>query len=247
MHASWQVASKSHFSGRACSLDPKLTVVWLTRRGVGLVVFAGAMALSADARADVELQVASGVAGMWMRSLPELSSPELNTSARYPLREGKVAPKSSLYGVGLYFDTAMTIDDRLVVPLFGFGAYGMVGSYDSVLTSVDGSFAQVRPWTAFRIDAPGPGIGYRVKKRRWMVGASVRLGISYMETGGSIAGATEWSSTTLKALVPLVQVEIEGCRRLDPITRVCLNVAPRIYDGVFMNGAISGLRMEWGR
>lgn len=193
------------------------------------------------------MQVATGIAGMWMRSMPELKTPEINTSGRYPLRENKVSSNSSLFGIGAYFDTSLTIADRVVVPLIGIGVYGMLGSYDSVVTTIDGSIAEIRPWTTFRIDVPGPGLGYRVKKRRWMFGAALRVGVSYMETGASIAGATEWHNVTLKAAVPLVQLEIEGCRRLDPITRVCVNVAPRIYDGVFMNGAILGLRMEWGR
>ncbi|MBS2015081.1 MAG: hypothetical protein JST00_19480 [Deltaproteobacteria bacterium] len=218
--------------------------------GRSVVVVASLFLVSAwsvDARAEVDTQVAMGVAGTWMRSMPQLGSPELETSGRYRLNEGKIASRTSLFGVGAFLDLGLTIDDRLVVPLLGAGFYGMVGSYDAVITSVDGSIAQVRPWTTFRLDVPGPGIGYRVKKRRWMFGALARLGLSYMEVGGSIAGATEWNPVTLKAVTPLIQVEVEACRRLDPVTRMCLNVAPRVYDGEFMNGAIFGLRMEWGR
>ena len=43
-----------------------------------------------------------------------------------------------------------------------------------------------------------------------------------------------------------LQTDIKACRRLDPTTRLCLQVAPRLYDFGFVNGATVGLRIEWG-
>jgi hypothetical protein len=51
----------------------------------------------------------------------------------------------------------------------------------------------------------------------------------------------------LRAASFLVQAELEACRRLDPTTRLCLQVAPRIFDHELLNGVMFGLRMEWGR
>ena len=68
-----------------------------------------------------------------------------------------------------------------------------------------------------------------------------------MSMGGSIAGGTGDSSTSLSGFSGVLQAELAACRRLDPVTRVCVQVAPRIYDFGFMNGATLGLRVEWGR
>ncbi len=239
--------------GRAAR-GPQARVQSNARRGpvgraiaIGSIATASVCAPERDARADVEWQLASGAGAMWMRSLPELKSPQIETSARVPLRESSITTNTSLFGLGAFVEGGLTVDDRLVLPLAGFGFWSALGSYDSVLTGLDGSFADVRPWTTFRIDVLLPGIGVRAKKRRWMFAAGVRGGLSYFETDASVAGAVEWVPVVLKTVTPLVQAEIEACRRLDPVTRLCLYGSPRVYDGSFMNGAIFGLRVEWGR
>ena len=68
-----------------------------------------------------------------------------------------------------------------------------------------------------------------------------------MHTSGSVSGAGASTLMTLSGTSLLVQAEIEACRRLDPMTRMCLQAAPRIYDFGFVNGATFGLRVEWGR
>jgi hypothetical protein len=135
----------------------------------------------------------------------------------------------------------------VLIPGLGFAGYGAVGSYDTIVTSADGSIARARPWTTYRLDVLLPGIGYRMKHRRYMFVASVRTGISALHMSGSVAGGTGETLAALSGVSGVLQVELEACRRLDPVTRVCAQVAPRIYDFGFMNGATLGLRVEWGR
>jgi hypothetical protein len=161
--------------------------------------------------------------------------------------EGKVPIGGSLAAAGGGLDLAFSVDDRWIFPVLGFAGYGAVGSYDAVITSTDGSIARVRPWSAYEVDVLLPGIGYRVKKRRFLFTAALRSGVVWLAASGSVAGGTESTAISLAGVSPLVQAEIEACRRLDPVTRVCLQVAPRIYDFGFMNGATFGLRVEWGR
>jgi len=198
------------------------------------------------AHADVELQAAAIGGLAWTRSLPELKSASTLTAAR-EVRESRVAIGGSLFAVGGGVDVGLAIDDRVFLPGFGLAAYSAVGSYDTVLTSADGSIARVRPWTTYQLDFLLPGIGYRMKHRRFMFVASIRTGVSGMHMEGSIAGGEGDTLASLSGVSGLLQVELEACRRLDPVTRICAQLAPRIYDFGFMNGATLGLRVEWGR
>lgn len=121
-----------------------------------------------------------------------------------------------------------------------------MGSYDAVVTHVDGSVARLRPWSAYRADILLPGIGYRVKHRRLMFAAAVRTGISVLKMYGSVAAGAERAALDATGASFLLQAELEACRRLDPTTRACLFVAPRLYEQRLINGATFGFRMEWG-
>lgn len=179
--------------------------------------------------------------------MPSLSSTSIASTPARNVGEGKIPIGGSLVAIGAGFDLGVTVDDRWVVPLLGFAGYGTIGTYDTVVTSIDGSIARVRPWSTYEIDALLPGIGYRWKKRRFLFSASLRSGVVALGANGSIAGGTESTPISLSGISGLLQAEIEACRRLDPVTRVCLQVAPRIYNFGFMNGATFGLRVEWGR
>jgi hypothetical protein len=200
-----------------------------------------------EARADgMEFQVAATAGVAWTRSLPALTSPSSLTAAR-EVPEVKVPIGGSLLAAGAGFDLGATIDDRLFLPLLGAGFYGAVGSYDTVVSSADGSIVHAHPWTTYDADLLLPGIGYRMKRRRFMFVASLRTGVSAMFMSGSVAGGRGETLVSLSGVSGLLQAELEACRRLDPMTRLCVQVAPRIYDFGFMNGATLGLRVEWGR
>lgn len=206
-----------------------------------------ALALAAaSAHADLEYQVAGGVGVSWIRTMPTLRSASVTTAAR-ELPEHDVPVGGSVAALGGSFDLSLVVDDRWSVPGFGFGAYTAIGRYDAITTSVDGSIARLRPWSTYEVDLLLPGLGYRVKRRRFMVSASLRTGISGLHVGGSVAGGAEEQQLSLSGLSPMLQAELEACRRLDPITRACIQIAPRLYDFGIMNGATFGLRVEWGR
>lgn len=205
-----------------------------------------AMLAPAPARADVELEAAAIGNLSWTRSLPTLTSASTLTAARN-VEETKVAIGGSLFSLGAGVDIGLAFDDRVFVPGLGFAGYGAVGSYDTVLTSADGSIARARPWSTYQLEFLLPGIGYRMKHRRYMFVASVRTGVTSMYMGGSIAGGDGDNLASLSGTSALLQAELEACRRLDPATRVCVQIAPRIYDFGFLNGATFGLRVEWGR
>src|SRR5262249_1616908 len=120
------------------------------------------------------------------------------------------------------------------------------GSYDSITSSTDGSIVHMRPWSATRLDVLMPGVGGRWKHRRWMFEAAARTGITVLSMHGSVAaGADSLRIDPLNASVLLV-AQSSIWRRLDPVQRLCVEVAPRVYDFGFLNGATVGLRYEWG-
>ena len=199
------------------------------------------------ARADFEFQVAAGGGIKWMRAMPTLEGEETSTSARTLPAQDVATGGGSVTALGGSFDLSVVLDDHWVLPGFGLGAYAAVGSYPTVLTSVDGSVARVRPWTMVEIDLLGPGIGYRITKRRFMFSGALRSGLSIMRVSSSVAAGTDTQERALTGVSVMVQAELEACRRLDPGTRVCLQVAPRLYDFGGLNGATFGLRVEWGR
>jgi hypothetical protein len=204
------------------------------------------MLAARPARADLDLQIAGGVGVSWIRTMPALKNTPTTTFAR-EVPERDVPIGGAVTAIGFSFDMSLIASDRWVIPGFGVGVYSAIGSYPAIVTSVDGSIAHVRPWSTYEVDLLLPGVGYRVKRRRFMFSATLRTGVSFLDVGGSVAGGADLQPTTFRGFSPLVQAEIEACRRLDPVTRACLQVAPRIYDFGIMNGATFGLRVEWGR
>ncbi len=178
--------------------------------------------------------------------MPSLTLEGASTVAR-DIPERKVAIGGSIVSLGGGIDSAVIANDQWSIPLLGVAAYGAIGSYDTIVTSVDGSIARIRPWTTYEIDVLLPGVGYRMIKRRYMFSAALRGGLVFLTTQGAVAAGADETAFGLSGLSPLVQAELLACRRLDPLTRVCLQVAPRIYDFGFMNGATFGVRVEWGR
>jgi hypothetical protein len=231
--------------------EAESTASALLRRSPARVYVAGVVAAAClvagvrDARADLEFQTGFGFGGAWVRRTPTMTSTPISTIAR-EMGKREVATGRSLALLGFVGDVDMTIDDRWKVPLLGGGIYWAAGPYDAVLTSADGSIARLRPWSTLRGDILLPGLGRRWKHRRNMASVTLRTGVSFMNMGGAVAAATNWAPLTLEATTFLLQVEVEACRRLDPTTRACFQVVPRLYDHEVLNGVTFGLRMEWG-
>ena len=218
------------------------------RRGRLLALALGASSsfVAADARADWDFQLAANLNGGWLRETPALSAPSVLTSAR-EMAGGTAQPRGGLALAGFGGDIDLTIDDRWKVLLLGGSFSWAVGSYDATITGLDGSIARLRPWSAVRGDFLLPGLGRRWKYRRTMWAAAVRTGFSHITMDGAVAAGADAVELELSATTFLVQVDLETCRRLDPTTRVCLQVSPRVYEHELMNGLTFGLRMEWGR
>jgi hypothetical protein len=214
---------------------------------LAVVIIGGASTLAPkDARADFDFQLSMGANARWMRAAPAMAAPRLTTFTR-EIAGGDVPMRGGTTMLGGYVDAAVVLDDRFLLPLIGGGYYAAGGSYDAVITSRDGSIVRMQPWTTESLDIYLPGLGYRVKRRRWLFGAAVRTGVSFLAMEGLLADGIEWSPLETKRTTFLLQAELEVCRRLDPTTRVCLQVAPRIYDHTLLNGVMFGLRAEWGR
>jgi hypothetical protein len=213
---------------------------------LGAVVLGGILTSPSTARADFDFQFAANMNGGWLRQTPALASKSVSTVAR-DLREGNLKSRGGLALMGLAADVELTLDDRWRGPLIGGAAYWTVGSQDTVVTGYDGSIARIRPSSAFRGDLLFPGIGHRWKHRRTMWGLAVRSGVSFLSMGGSVAAGAGSVELELSRATFLVQLEVEGCRRVDPTTRICLQVVPRVYEHELLNGLVFGLRMEFGR
>lgn len=211
-----------------------------------VIIGAAATVVPREARADFDFQLSMGVSARWMRATPAMAAPPLTTFTR-AIAAGDVPMRGGVTMLGGYVDAAITLDDRWMLPMIGGGYYRALGSYDAVVTSRDGSIVRMQPWSAESFDILLPGLGYRLKKRRWMFGGALRTGASFLAMDGLLADGAEWASFETKRVTFLLQAELEACRRLDPTTRVCLQVAPRIYDHELLNGVMFGLRAEWGR
>jgi hypothetical protein len=207
---------------------------------------AGILLVPTDARADFDFQLTLGTNARWMAATPAMSAPQLTTFTR-EVAAGDIPMRGGMTMLGVFVDAAVTLDDHWVLPLFGGGYYHAVGSFDAVISSQDGSIVRMQPWTTDSLDIYLPGLGYRIKRRRWMFGAAIRTGASFLAMEGLLADGVEWAAMETKRTTFLLQAELEACRRLDPTTRVCLNVAPRIYDHSVLNGVLFGLKAEWGR
>jgi hypothetical protein len=147
---------------------------------------------------------------------------------------------------GAAVDFGFALDDRVMFPILGFGFNTALGQSPRVLSSVDGSFAEARPWTAWMYDLALPGLGFRFKERRWMFSFLIRPGVSFLMMNGSVMDGADAHDVTLSATSFYARAQVEACRRIDPTQRVCLFVAPSVYEFGFGTGGTAGIRLEIG-
>lgn len=207
-----------------------------------------ALGVAREARADFDLQVAASGGGGFMRETPSFATREVSTAAR-DLPEGTEVQRSpfGLALAGMTTGAALTWRSGLVVPVVAFGVYFPVGAYGRVPASVDGSVAELRPWTAYRLDAALPGLGYRINRRRFTFGGAIRPAVAWMRVSGAVASGATAEQVHVSDTGFVVQAELEVCRRFDPTTRGCLEITPRVLDmGTFVNGGLVSLRLELG-
>lgn len=217
----------------------------MRRLFVVVAITAALLFLPRIARADAALQLILSPGVTWTRETPSMPMDQTSTYVR-DIPKTNLPTRGGLASIGGYLDTQITFGDRNTMPLFGFGMYGAVGSYDGITTSADGSIVRLRPWTAMRYDVLLPGVGARWKHRRWMFETGIRTGIAVLGMRGSVAIGADSRRVDPVGVSFLLMGQASVCRRLDPWQRLCIEVAPRLYDFGFLNGATAGLRYEWG-
>lgn len=219
----------------------------LKRWGIASAVALGLLGWSSnDARADWDLQLATSMGGGWLREAPDMDADKISLASR-DIGKGSLKNRGGLGMMGLGGDVELTLTDKWKFPLAGVAMWWTMGTYDGVTTSYDGSIAHIHPWSTFRGDVLLPGIGRRIKLRRNMISFALRTGVTWMKMDGDVATGGSKAPLDLSAVSFLVQAEVEACRRFDPTTRLCVQVAPRVYEYTLMNGLTVNLRLEWGR
>lgn len=211
---------------------------------VGLVL--GATCATSIARADLEPRVGVGLVGL-AAPLPDGRIGPLELPSRTIGQGARLPTGGRTYGmVGFHMDFAFALDRRFLLPLVGMGGYVAVGDTRAIASSVDGSAARVTPWRSSRVDVLLPGIGIHGVKRRFAGSAVLRTGVALAFFEGHVAAGPDVVGVETNRASLLLQVELEGCRRLDPMQRVCLFVAPRLHDFGWLTGVSAGLRWELG-
>jgi hypothetical protein len=178
-------------------------------------------------------------------SLPALSfSEDPKQEAR--VREGKFPSANGVSFVGVGFDLGVTLADHWVLPCLGVDFATAMGKSDRLVTSFDGSLAELRPWTSRKVDVWALGLGFREKKRRWMFELTVEPGFAVVWADGAIASGASTTDVRASAVSFAARANLEICRRFDPTDRACLFVAPSLYEFGALNGGSAGLRWEFG-
>lgn len=179
--------------------------------------------------------------GQGLFRVPELSVPRPLTAG-----EGTARLDRGFAAAGVEGGFGLVLDDRWLFPLFALGVAHAVGTYPSVATHVDGAATWLRPASAFRVELLLPGVGYRVKHRRWAASAVARIGVSAVVMDARIADQGQRLDALASAASLSVRVDLSACRRFGPLERLCLVGSPHVYDFGPMNGLTVGLRWEMG-
>jgi hypothetical protein len=149
---------------------------------------------------------------------------------------------------GVGFDFGVVIDDRWRLGGVG-GAYeSSIGTSSRRAATVNGSIAEMRPWTASRFSFDFGGVGQRFKYRRWQAGWFVWGSVMLTTMNLSIAEGAGSTDASASAVAVAFHAQLEVCRRIDLEARVCAAVAPDVFDGGYwLPGGTVAARWEWGR
>ena len=155
-------------------------------------------------------------------------------------------PSTTFYaGAGVGFGL---LSKHFVMPLFAFDMYSAAGLYDEQRSSLDGSITHLRPWTGNLYDFGFGGFGLRFNERRWTFSLTARTGVTYETMGADTAYGSATYDLSPSQLYVYLRADVEVCRRLDPLERLCLVASPNIYayDQTFSGGMLS-FRYELGK
>jgi len=212
----------------------------------------GGIALPAAARAEprssMEIEVTGHVLGHRLGELPAFEVPEESREVGYRFlsKDARLPARGPLTTIGGGVGVNLIFGDRYRLYMGSIDVLVAAGPHERVASSVDGSVATLRPWTAIRYDAGLLGVGARFKHRRYAWGVGLRTGFSFMQMGATVAEGVN-AQTLEKGVTAssvLLRAELEGCRRLDPQRRLCAVLTPSINDYGWGNGMSFGLRWE---
>jgi hypothetical protein len=210
------------------------------------LAFATAFASAPAAHAgNVAFEGSADVYARFVRAMPQLTYQPIANDLR-AIPGGKLASTGASGFIGGALDFGVAIDDRWVLPLLGIGGALPVGQRAALLTSIDGSMVELRPWTAVYGELLLPGFGLRFKERRWLFSAALRTAVGFMGMRGSVAGLGKPSPLDLSAASFALRLPIEACRRVDPIERACVVLMPHLYEFGWVSGGTVAVRWEWG-
>jgi hypothetical protein len=181
-------------------------------------------------------------------SAPTLDVSEVSTETRTANINGSTKPlpfATGFFGLRAGFD--VVTGDRWLIPMFGVGLYGIVGTYSDALTSADGSLFRLHPSGSILFDAEILGIGVRVKHRRWMFEGAIKPGFAFLAVPAAVANGKVFTDIdALNTATVTLRASLSLCRRLDPQERICASVTPNIYQWGWGNGGSVSLRWEFG-
>jgi hypothetical protein len=185
----------------------------------------------------------------WLRSMPQFSLSDPTPIGVRSVGTGTLPSTGEQHFLALAIDTKYIYNQRFEFPIFGLVGGGAVGQSPRVVSSVDGTMVDMKPWTAGAFTFLLPGVGFRFRERRWMFGANVRMVATLVwEQVTFASGASKDDSPpALWAATFGARAHVEACRRLDLESRLCLFVEPHLYEFSALNGGSAGLRWEFGK
>ena len=163
-------------------------------------------------------------------------------SRRYP--HGPIGARPGYTAIGLSVDYGFTFDDSLIVPLLGGGVAFAAGTYESRTIDVDGAIGSASADRAVMFRVFLPGLGVRAKRGRTMFEASLRGEYDRVTVEASYARGAESVSFPVRGDSLVLLGDASVCSRLDPTTRLCFAVQPRLYDSGWLGGVGFALRYE---
>lgn len=190
----------------------------------------------------------------WMRPVPSLKVHEQTGELR-DVRDGRLPSYGAQHFLGLGLDMAWAYRDRWVFPLIGVTLATAVGPSSRAVSSLDGAIVEVRGWTSRYVGVALPGLGLRFKERRWMFQGLARPYLENVWVNASLfQGVHSQDLEGVWGVAASIRLDAEVCRRLDPETRLCVLVAPRLFSfaagapvGAPLAGAGFAVRWEVGR
>jgi hypothetical protein len=205
----------------------------------------GASRAARAASTSAEVEGSFDARAQWVRQMPQLERDPVPTAQR-------TLPATTLPSTGSQAFAALTlqfgvaVDDRWLLPIAGMSFGWAVGSSPRVVTGVDGSIVELRPWSSDVLTVLLPGLGVRIKQRRWAFAAQVVPVVSVVWMNATVATGASSQDESLFAATLGARADLEACRRLDPVERLCVFVAPALYEFSVLGGGSAGLRMEVG-